>query len=164
MNRNPVKLISQLCIFVIITISCSSLFGVSPATDSEQPARPLPPFREKCICFEALLFGEKVASSLNGHTLVETDVALEALEAVQVAARSLSTGDVQYTVSKPDGSYEVGPLAEGGYEVWTCLDGFDELRFRLTVDHSSIYSGIDLHLRASEVGAGSVAVVPIKQD
>ncbi len=151
----------SLCLAMAIA-SCSAQQGLAPGTESRPAVGQLPPFRDECACLESLVFNDRAASSLNGHTLVETDRGFVPLDGVQVAARSLSSGDLRYTLTRPDGSFKITPLPDGHYDVWTCLDGFDEVRFRLAIDRDSEFVGIEFHLRASESGAGSVAVVPVK--
>ncbi len=150
-----------LCL-LLATISCSALQSTDSDADSLQAAGQRPPFREECVCFESLIFNDRTASSLSGHSFAETDRGFVPLDGVQVAARSLSSGDLRYTLTMPDGSFKIAPLPDGYYEVWTCLDGFDEVRFRLMINQDSEFIGVDFHLRASEAGAGRVAVVPVK--
>jgi hypothetical protein len=107
-------------------------------------------FREQCKMFESLDFGQKSAATLGGRTWVSTNGGTESLPGVQIAARELSSGKVAYAIASVEGRYALPTLRSGEYEVWTCFDGFDELRFRLTLDPTSSAPGIDLYLGASE--------------
>jgi hypothetical protein len=107
-------------------------------------------FREQCEMFESLDFGQKTAASLGGRTWVSTHGGTEPLPGVQVAAREFSSGKVAYAIASAEGEFALPTLESGEYEVWTCLDGFDELRFRLTLDPNSSAPGVDLYLGASE--------------
>jgi len=74
----------------------------------------------------------------------------EPIADVQVTARSLSTGVIDYVVTRADGRFHVDSLAEGEYSVWTCLDGFDQARFRLRLDPGSKVKALDVFLAPSE--------------
>ena len=118
-------------------------------THSEK-ASVVEPFRENCEAFESLDFGERRATGLWGRTWVSSDADREPLQGVQVAARNLATGERHHVMSGADGAFDIAGLPAGAYEVWTCLDGFDEIRFRLVVDPQSTAAVIDLYFGPSE--------------
>jgi hypothetical protein len=107
-------------------------------------------YRDHCLSFESLDFGHKTAASLGGRSWLRLGDESNALAGVQVAAREISTGRIRYTVSGSDGEFRIDGLPEGEYDVWTCLDGFDELRFTLVVDLESSVTLFDLYLAPSE--------------
>jgi hypothetical protein len=75
---------------------------------------------------------------------------VDPLEGVQIAARNLLSDKLWHTVSDESGSFAIDSLPPGKYEVWTCLDGFDEIRFRFDLDSDSPTSHLDLYLGPSE--------------
>lgn len=131
----------------ILVASCAASSGPgSPA----RAAAALGEFREHCEAFESLYFGTKHATALQGHAWVADDAGRDPLAGVQVAARHIGTGKLHYVTTGADGAFEIAALAAGEYDVWTCLDGYDELRFHLVVDPQSVAPAIDLYLGPSE--------------
>lgn len=149
----PVMRFTLLCASAVLGSSCAGAVaspGNSAGQESARAAAAVETFREHCEAFESLDFGTRRAARLRGHAWVSYDADREPLQGVQVAARSLATGGLQHVMSGPDGSFDVAGLPAGDYDVWTCLDGFDELRFRLTVDPQSATVAIDLFIGPSE--------------
>lgn len=107
-------------------------------------------FREKCEMVESLEFGQKTARTLAGHVWVSAPRGVEPLKGLQIAARAVTSGKVAYEVTSAEGQFALLALPPGEYDVWTCLDGFDELRFRLILDPNSKATGIDLYVSPSE--------------
>jgi hypothetical protein len=143
---------------VVISVSCGAL--EQPRT-RKQDVDATTSFRERCIYFESMNFGEMRSSNLRGKTLFSDQGATEPLERVQVAARGIQSGLVWYVFSEKDGGFAIDTLPADEYEVWTCLDGFDELRFRLIVDPSSHVDQFELYLGPSEA-AGRREVIPLE--
>jgi len=140
----------------LLAASCSTSVAAkaseSSVADSEK-------FRDHCEAFESLDFGTKRAAALRGHTWVSNGAEREPLRGVQVAARHLATGELRYATTAADGAFDIPALSPGEYEVWSCLEGFDELRFRLVVDPKSTAAGLDLYVGPSEA-SGRRDVVP----
>lgn len=120
-------------------------------------------YREECVSFEDLDFGAKSARSLSGHVWVGTKDDSRPCGDVQVAARSTATGTLVYIHSAADGTYELKLNPGEEYDVWTCLDGFDELRFRFTIDSSSNAEGVDLYVGPSEAPGWRDVVLKSRQ-
>lgn len=137
------------------------------ATQRPTPAKPSvsapESFRQHCMHFLSQDFGPQVAGGLRGRVLSSTEGDPWPLPGAQIAAQRLDDGRLSYTLSGTDGSFCVDSLPPGEYEVWTCLDGFDEVRFRLRVDQKSSTRGFDLYLAPSETG-GRHDVVPLEAD
>jgi hypothetical protein len=55
-----------------------------------------------------------------------------------------------YVLTSTEGDFDFGDLLPGEYLVWTCLDGFDEIRFELSLEHEAPHSRVDLYLGPSE--------------
>jgi hypothetical protein len=110
------------------------------------------PFYKDCRSSNALRFEERAAKGLQGMAIVSTTSGQpDLLEGLQVAAREISTGKTIYALTDTHGTFELGYLPAGEFEVWTCLDGFDELRFRLVVDPGSPVDRFQLYLATSGV-------------
>lgn len=128
------------------------------------PSVPAPEsFRQHCMHFLSQEFGPQVAGGLRGRVWSSTEGEPWPLPGAQIAAQRLDDGRLSYALSGTDGSFSVDSLPPGEYEVWTCLDGFDEVRFRLRVDQKSSTVGFDLYLAPSETG-GRHEVVPLEAD
>ena len=127
---------------------------------TRQPSdRPKVPLTD-CSPFESLDLGEIEAAALRGRTLAGTDDGAEPLPAVQVAARAEGSGEIEFVITGGDGSFAIQSLRPGAYDVWTCLEGFDELRFRLTIAPGSTGESLDLYVGPSEApGRREVVVV-----
>ncbi len=110
--------------------------------------------------FESRDVGVFSATGLRGLTLNRFDGESTPLPGVQVAARSIATQEVRFAFSSESGAFEVPSLAAGEYDVWTCLDGFDELRFRLTITATSPIHDLQLLVGLSE-GGGERNVIPV---
>jgi len=136
-----------LAAFGLLAASCSA--SVEPKA-SAPPASDFGEFREHCEAFESMDFGTKRAGALRGHTWVSNGAAREPLRGVQVAARHVATRELRYATTGADGAFEIPTLSPGEYEVWSCLDGFDELRFHLVVDPQSTAGAFDLYVGPSE--------------
>ena len=130
--------------------------AVADHEDADKEA-PDESFRTDCLFFEAIEFGTITVARFQGTTWFgERDIVL--LPDVQIAARSVVTGKDRFQVTGSDGKYRFIDLPPGEYDVWTCLDGFDELRFRLVLDPNAEGSGVDLYVPLSE-GSGRFDVV-----
>lgn len=140
----------------LLAASCSASVErkASPSSVADSEA-----FRDHCEAFESLDFGTKHATALRGHTWVSNGAEREPLRGVQVAARHFATGELHYVTTAADGAFDIPALSAGEYEVWSCLDGFDELRFRLVVNTKSTFEGLDLYVGPSEA-SGRRDVVP----
>ena len=141
---------------------CASLLLASCAS----PARPVPQvspasaYRENCVYFESRDVGVFNATRLRGFTLNRFDGESTPLPGVQVAARSIATREVRFAFSSESGAFDVPSLPAGEYDIWTCLDGFDELRFRLVITPTSRFHGLQVFVGLSE-GPGERNVVPV---
>lgn len=122
---------------------------------------PAATFKEHCDSFEILNFGNVTAARLAGYAWLGSEPP-QPLQGVQIAAKANRTGELRYSVSSTDGAYELASLPPGQYEVWTCIEGFDELRFQLLLDPHTTTTGVDLYLTASE-GPGRPNVVVIEE-
>ena len=129
-----------------------------PTSSLEEEASSAVTFREHCEAFESLDFGTKTATGLHGHVWLGADIEPKPLEGVQIAAREVTSEALHYVVTKSDGQFQVDSLSSGEYDVWTCLDGFDQARFRLIVDPNSSLERVNIYLSPSEA-AGRRAVV-----
>jgi hypothetical protein len=69
---------------------------------------------------------------------------------VQIAAVNLEDGAVRGVVTGPGGAFSFDGLPQGLYEVWACKEGFDELRFQLSLDPASPVRGFQFFLGPSE--------------
>lgn len=146
-------------------VSCSSFSGGSARNEPGKGATPVraEAYQEKCEFFESLDFGTRTARTLSGRVWVGPREEVEPLKGVQVAARSVATGALVYALSAADGRYELEVAPGDEYDVWTCMDGFDELRFRLVVDSSSRAGGVDLYVGLSEApGWRDVVLKPVE--
>lgn len=113
--------------------------------------RSVEPFRERCEYFEALEFGRFTVANLQGYAWQGmTGEPPSPVAGIQVVAHERRTGKLWYTLTGSDGAFAIPLLPPGDYEVWTCLDGFDELRFHVDLDPGSIASGVDLFVGPSE--------------
>jgi hypothetical protein len=104
----------------------------------------------ECTPFESIQFNARSGSALQGATLVEEDGTMIPLGDVQIAAVNLEDGVVRGGVSGPGGAFSVDGLPQGRYEVWTCKEGFDEVRFQLSLDPASPVRGFQFFLGPSE--------------
>jgi len=145
-----------LAVFGLLAAACSASVEPKASTPSVSDSGK---YREHCEAFESMDFGAKRAAALRGHTWVSSGDEREPLRGVQVAARHLATGKLHYVTTGADGAFDIPALSAGEYEVWSCLDGFDELRFRLVVDPKSTAKGLDLYVGPSEA-SGRRDVVP----
>lgn len=159
-----------LTLMVSLSITaCSNASEPGPGARSAPSSHPVvveqlaaAPFRESCEYFESLDFGRISATALRGHAWQGlAGEQSHPLAGVQIAARELRTGRIWHSHTQQDGSFEIPRLPPGEYEVWTCLDGFDESRFLLDVDPSSYVEGVDLFLAPSEA-PGLRDVLPIE--
>jgi hypothetical protein len=69
---------------------------------------------------------------------------------VQIAARPAAGGATKFVFSDDAGAFDLDSLPPGEYDVWTCLDGYDEARFRLLISDSAPARAVDIFLRPSE--------------
>lgn len=104
----------------------------------------------ECAPFESIQFGSRSGSALRGMTLLEEDGSVNPLDDVQIAALNLEDGVVRGVLTGPDGAFSFDELPAGRYEVWTCKEGFDEIRFQLSLDPASPVRGFQLFLGPSE--------------
>lgn len=139
---------------LLMMAACSSGSGLGEPAAEHGPRRdgggPVRTMRKECIFFESHDFRQRLASSLKGHAWLDEGGKVTPLSDVQVAAQRVSDGREFFVVTREDGSFEITDLSPGAYEVWTCLDGFDELRFRFQIDPMSAIAGFDLYVGPSE--------------
>ncbi|HQP88011.1 MAG TPA: carboxypeptidase-like regulatory domain-containing protein [Thermoanaerobaculia bacterium] len=155
---------------VLLAVVLSQLSQVSGCTHAPSTPRAVGdvglagrPFYEHCSYFESRQLAPQVARELRGRVWVSTEVPALPLSNAQVAARRSRSGEIYYTFSGPDGVFDMSAVSPGEYEVWACLEGFDEIRFRVVVQRDSSNIGLDLFLGPSEAG-GRRDVVPIKAE
>jgi len=152
------RYLTVLAVFTL-TFACSAASKVAShehADGAESVASEQ--FRERCEAFEELVFGIEVSAALRGYAWVVDGTERRPLEGVQIAARETSSGKLKSVITGGDGEYELPGLPVGEYEVWTCLDGFDAVRFRLMLDPAATGERVDLYLRPAEA-FGRVDVV-----
>jgi hypothetical protein len=121
-----------------------------------------PKFRAECSHFESLDFGRFSAKRLQGHVSAATRGGFVPMPGVQVAARQSMSGSITFAVSDQQGGFDLGALSPGDYQVWTCLDGYDELRFLVTIDVDSSILGFDMLVGPSEARSPR-GVVPLTE-
>lgn len=144
-----VPLLACLIVGAASCVESADLAG-SPASKPSIGTSEANAFKELCDHHESLDFGHRTISVLRGHVWVSTDEERIPLQGVQVAARNVSSRRLHYVSTAVDGGFSLSELPSAEYDVWTCMDGFDELRFRAALDPSSSALGLDLYLGPSE--------------
>lgn len=137
----------------ILGVSCASgetKVRIPSSSQSEAEASAEASFREHCEAFESMDFGTKTAAVLRGRIWLSAGAERQPLAGVQIAAREPGTGEFRHVLTSDDGRFQVDSLVAGEYDVWTCLDGFDEVRFRLVLDPASTARWVDVYLGPSE--------------
>lgn len=113
-----------------------------------------------CQSFEVLDFGAFEARALRGNAWSGSEPA-QPLSGVLVVARATETGEIHSAVTSSDGSFDLQGIDGGEYAVSACLDGFDELQFRVTIEEEKSVEHFELFLGASEA-LGRRDVVPVE--
>jgi hypothetical protein len=148
---------------LISTISCSSTVAFQDDPRSSIAASQ----RKECKSFGIADLGEFWTARFSGRVLLDdSPFATSAgvpLPGVEISATNQKSGKTVFVVAAADGSYDLD-LKPGLYEVRTCQEGFDELRFELTVDPSAEGNRVDLFVGISEGGGRRDVEVYSKSD
>lgn len=155
---------AEIFCLLLLTVSCGSTETAGPVVEQVASGAVREPFRDQCLFFESLDFGHRTTARLFGKTWLRNGQELKALVGVQLAAREVSTGLISYALTGPDGEFTVAPLRRGEYEVWTCIDGYDEIRFMLSINPESSVTGLDIYLAPSELSGHQAVVARYSQD
>jgi len=150
---------------LLSTVACSMADGGPPSSSGtlrvdEEHGDTMKVEHHQCESFEILDFGSVTARQLGGGAWVGSSPP-QPLRGVRVVAKRVATGEESLSLTSSDGSFDVGPLDAGQYEVSVCIEGFDELVFQLTIESTSEVTGLQLFLGPSEA-AGRRDVVPIQ--
>jgi endonuclease YncB( thermonuclease family) len=143
---------------MVATLACSMLVGIVGGSqpllaagvrlENGEPGG----FRETCEHAVSYDFGKRSASRLRGRAILEDGKESSPIEGIQIAVRELGGSGVRHVLSDARGEFDLGGLEAGKYSVWTCLDGFDEIRFELEIGPESRFEWADLYVGLSESG------------